>query len=90
MDCAETTGAAFFTGVLFIFCCFAIALGFKSFCIEETSLSFLMRIIGSCLILMTIAGEDSIMGLDEGPSCFMGPVSGFYYGVDPVGLAKIT
>jgi hypothetical protein len=50
-----------------------------------------MRIIGSCLILFTIAGEDSIMGLDEGYSSLLGPPRfGFDEGVGPVFLVEIT
>jgi hypothetical protein len=56
-------GASTFAGVLLFFSYFAMALGFKSFCIAEALLSLLTRIVGSCLILVIIAGAASIKGL---------------------------
>lgn len=58
-------------GVLFIFSCFATALGRRSFYIEEALLSFLIS--EGALLLLEIAGDGtgselSMTGFDEGPS----------------------
>ena len=66
----------FCTGVLFIFSYLATALGMTSFYMELTLLSFLIRIVGSCLIADVIIGELSMTGFELGPASLIEPLFG--------------
>ena len=80
----------FCTGVLFIFSYLATALGLTSFYMELTLLSFLIRIVGSCLIADVIIGELSMTGFELGPASLIEPLFGPDLGPGPLGFAEIT
>lgn len=77
--------------MLFIFSYLATAEGLTSFCIELTSDSFLIRIVGSFLIDCWITGSLSITGFELGPfDSLIEPLLGPDYGPGAAGFAEIT
>ena len=77
--------------MLFIFSYLATAEGLTSFCIELASDSFLISIVGSCLIDWTIIGSLSITGFEFGPfDSLTEPLFGPDYGPGAAGFAEIT
>jgi hypothetical protein len=77
----------YLAGVLLIFSCFATALGLTSFYIELALLSFRDRIVGSCLILFLMSGDDPSIRLFDGPASFSPSLFGPCWGPGAVGLA---